>query len=116
MIEILFLALAILSIALSFSSAILLAKSNLKFTKGAIQEVVKTFAWATICLFGAVFAQMEIDIFNLAGTPLDFIKYFFFLLSLSFYLKASYKLYRISLVLGFASREMPKKLKRVLKS
>jgi|GEM_PF-2023096 nucleoside permease NupC len=101
---------------LTFIIVIYLAKSNIKFTKGELQKIIEYFAWGTIFIFGAMAAQLQVDLLKLYGSPIDIIKYFFMIIAFYFYLIASHKIYQLSKVLGFASEELPKKLKKVLKS
>jgi uncharacterized membrane protein YbjE (DUF340 family) len=101
---------------MAFIIVIYLARSNIKFTKGELQKIIEDFVWGTIFIFGAMAAQLQVDLLKLAGTPIDMIKYFFMIIALYFYFTASYKIHQLSKVLGFASEELPKKLKRVLKS
>jgi hypothetical protein len=116
MIEIIFQILSLICSILTFITVIYLVKSNIKFTKGELQKIIGLFVWGTIFIFGAMTAQLQVDLLNLAGTPIDMIKYFFMIIAFYFYLIASHKIYHLSKVLGFASKELPKKLKRVLKS
>ncbi|MEM5878880.1 MAG: hypothetical protein QXU74_00075 [Candidatus Aenigmatarchaeota archaeon] len=116
MIEIFFQILSLLSSVLAFITVIMFARSNIKFTKGELQEIINYFVWGTIFMFGAMAAQLQVDLFNLSGTPIDMIKYLLLLIGFSYYLLASNRIYKMSKVLGFASEEMPKKLKKVLKS
>ncbi|MEM5773347.1 MAG: hypothetical protein QXL86_03970 [Candidatus Aenigmatarchaeota archaeon] len=114
--EIIFQILSLLSSLLAFITVILLARSNIKFTKGELQRIVEYFVWGTIFMFGAMAAQVQVDLLGLKGTPIDLMKYCFMLLGFYCYLTASYRIYELSKVLGFASKELPKKLKKVLKS
>jgi uncharacterized membrane protein YbjE (DUF340 family) len=116
MIEAIFQILSSICSILAFIIVIYLAKSNIKFTKGELQKIIEHFVWGTIFIFGAMAAQLQVDLLKLAGTPIDMIKYFFMIIAFYFYLIASHKIYQLSKVLGFASEELPKKLKRVLKS
>ncbi|MEM5836253.1 MAG: hypothetical protein QXR09_01380 [Candidatus Aenigmatarchaeota archaeon] len=116
MIEIFFQILSLLNSILAFITVIIFARSNIKFTKGELQEIINYFVWGTIFMFGGMIAQLEVEFLNLAGTPIDMIKYFLFLGGFSYYLLASFKIHKMSKVLGFASGEMPKKLKKILKS
>jgi uncharacterized membrane protein YbjE (DUF340 family) len=114
--EIIFQILSSVCSILAFVTVIYLAKSNIKFTKGELQKIIEHFVWGTIFMFGAMAAQLQVDLLKLAGTLIDFIKYFFMVIACYYYLVASYKIHQLSKVLGFASEELPKKLKRVLKS
>ena len=101
---------------LAFIIVVYLARSNIKFTKGELQKIIEDFVWGTIFIFGAMAAQLQVDILNLVGTPIDIIKYIFLIIGLYCYFLASLKIYHLSKVFGFASEEIPKKLKKVLKS
>jgi len=114
--DILFQSMSVISAFLACISVLLLARSNVKFTKGELQKTIENFIWGTIFMFGAVSAQAQVDILNLSGTPIDAIKYLFLLIAFVFFFSASYRIHKMSKVFGFASKEMPKKLKRVLKS
>jgi len=114
--EIVFQILSSICSLLAFVTVIYLAKSNIKFTKGELQKIIEDFVWGTIFVFGAMAAQLQVDLLNLVATPIDMIKYILMVIALYFYLTASFKIYRLSKVLGFASEELPRKLKRVLKS
>jgi hypothetical protein len=116
MMGILFSLLSLTNVLLGFIIVIFLSYSNLKFTKGEIQRIINNFVWGTILMFGAMTAQFQVEFFNLAETPIDIIRYIFFFGSLAYYLAASFEIYKMSKVLGFASEEMPEKLKKVLKS
>lgn len=116
MIQIFFQFLSCLSTVLAFITVLILTRSNIKFTKGELQEIINYFVWGTIFMFGAMVAQLQVDILDLTYTPIDMIKYLFLLISFSCYLLASLKIYKMSKVFGFASEDLPKKLKKVLKS
>lgn len=116
MMEILFQIMSIFSALLACISTLLLARSNVKFTKGELQKTIENFIWGTIFMFGAMAAQVQVDILNLTRTPIDMIRYFFLLVAFLFFLSASFRVYKMSRVFGFASEEVPKKLKKVLKS
>ncbi|MEM7821534.1 MAG: hypothetical protein QXX38_01835 [Candidatus Aenigmatarchaeota archaeon] len=116
MIYILFSSLSLICLFVSLLSVSVLLKSSLKFTRGEIQRIVDNFIWGTIFMFGAIVSQFQVEFFNLARTPIDFIKYVFMLSALTLYFIASYEIYRLSKVFGFASEEIPEKLKKILKS
>jgi hypothetical protein len=116
MIEVFYQILSFFCSVLALIAIIYLLRSRIKFTKGELQEIIKYFVWGTIFMFGAMAAQLLVDIFNLVNTPINVIKYFFTLVGFSFYVFASNRIYKMSKVLGFASEELPRKLKKVLKS
>jgi len=106
----------LVSILLAFSIVVLLARSKVRFTKGELQKMIENFVFGTAFIFGLTLSQFVVDVFNLKGTLIDIFKYFFLVLALFYYLKASQRIYKLSKVFGFASEEIPKKLKKVLKS
>lgn len=101
---------------IGFVTVILLSRSSLRFTKGEIQKITSDFVWGTIFMFGGMVAQTMVDLLDLTKTPIDMAKYLFMLIGFSYYFLASYRIHKMSNVLGFASKDMPKKLKRILKS
>jgi len=116
MIDILFSLLASVGPILGFAAVLLLSHSNIKFTKGELQKIIDNFVLGTILMFSAMFAQFQVEFFNLARTLIDVLKYIFIIYGFIFYLLASYEIHKLSKVLGFASKEMPEKLKKILKS
>ena len=102
---------------IGFGAVVILTISNTRFTKGDLQKIISGFIWGTIFMFSSLVALTQIEFFpELKGTIIDIIRYVFMLIGFSFYFYASYKIYTFSKVMGFASEDMPKKLKRVLKS
>jgi hypothetical protein len=116
MIEVFFSFLGLITALLGFVTVIFLSLSNPNFTKGEFQKIINYFIWGTIFMFGAMASQFQVEVFNLAKTLIDAIKYIFMVAGFSCYLFASYRIYRISKVIGFASKELPEKLKKILKS
>lgn len=108
--------LALIITLIGVETVILLARSSLKFTKGEIQKITSNFVWGTIFMFGAMLAQFQVEFFTLSRTPIDVVKYILMFVGFSYYLHASFRIYRMSKVLGFASKDIPEKLKRILKS
>lgn len=114
--EIIFQILSFACALASFIIAILLSRSNIRFTKGELYEIIKNFILGTIFLFGAMNAQFIAELPGFGRSVMDLVKYFFMLEALFFYLLATLKIHKMSKVLGFASEEIPKRLKKVLKS
>lgn len=116
MMELLFNFLAIVCLLLSLIISVRLAQSRIKFTKGEIQKIIEDFIWGTIFLFGFIAASFQVEVLNLRGSLIDLIKYLLLIIALIRYMMAANRIHNLSKVFGFASEQIPKKLKKVLKS
>ena len=96
-------------------AVIYLLKSNVRFTKGEMQRITIDFSYATFFFFGAITSLLIVEVLNLQNSILDFIQRIFFLLSAFKLLQASLKVYKMSKVIGFAGKELPEKLRKILK-
>jgi hypothetical protein len=92
-----------------------LLKSNVRFTKGEMQKITLDFSYGIFFFFGALTSLFIVEALNLQNSVLDFIQRVFFLVSTMKFLQASLRVYKMSKVIGFASEEMPEKLKKILK-
>ncbi|MGC8993463.1 MAG: hypothetical protein ACP5H3_02200 [Candidatus Aenigmatarchaeota archaeon] len=110
-----FVLLTALNAVLMFVTIIYLLKSNIRFTKGEMQKITWNFSFGTIFLFGAIVSMLIVEFLSLQNSILDLIQRIFLIFSSYYFLTASYKLYKVSKVLGFASSDMPEKLKKILK-
>ncbi len=109
-----FVLLSLSSVIAGFIVTLLLALSNVRFTKGKLNKIISNFIKGTLLTYGGLVSQLLSEIFQVYGTPLDVIKYLFFLFGFSFYLLASSEIFELSQVVGFASKKVPKKLKKIL--
>jgi hypothetical protein len=96
-------------------AVIYLLKSNIRFTKGEMQKITLDFSYGTFFFFGTLASLLIVEALNLQNSILDFIQRIFFLISAIKFLQASLRVYKMSKVIGFASGEMPEKLKKILK-
>jgi hypothetical protein len=96
-------------------AVIYLLKSNVRFTKGEMQKITLDFSYGTFFFFGALVSLFMVEALNLQNSILDFIQRIFFLISAIKFLQASLRVYKMSKVIGFASEEIPEKLKKILK-
>ena len=96
-------------------AVIYLLKSNIRFTKGEMQKITLDFSYGTFFFFGALASLLIVEALNLQNSILDFIQRIFFLISAIKFLQASLRVYKMSKVIGFASEEIPEKLKKILK-
>jgi hypothetical protein len=96
-------------------AVIYLLKSNVRFTKGEMQKITLDFSYGTFFFFGALVSLFIVEALNLQNSILDFIQRIFFLISAIKFLQASLRVYKMSKVIGFASEEIPEKLKKILK-
>jgi len=100
---------------IAISAVFYLLKSNVRFTKGEMQKITLDFSYGTFFFFGALASLFIVEALNLQNSILDFIQKIFFLISAIKFLQASLRVYKMSKVIGFASEEIPKKLKKILK-
>ncbi|MEM0333242.1 MAG: hypothetical protein QXX30_02125 [Candidatus Aenigmatarchaeota archaeon] len=115
MIETIFLILTSISTILCLFSMYFLVKSNIRFTKGEMQKITTDFGLGVLFFSGVVLARLMVEIFRFEIPILPFIEKIFLIVASYKFAQASYRLYKISKVIGFASSEIPKKLKRILK-
>ena len=108
--------LALISTLLGFMTVVYLSASNMRFAKGQIQRIIANFIWGTFFMFGAMVSQFYVEFVTLPGTWVNLLKHIFLLGGFLYYFFASYETYKMSRVLGFVGKELPKKLKRILKS
>jgi hypothetical protein len=104
-----------LSNLIAILAVVYLLKSNIRFTKGEMQKITLDFSYGTFFFFGALVSLFIVEVLNLQNSILDFLQRTFFLISTVKFFQASLRLYKISKVIGFASKEMPEKLKKILK-
>jgi hypothetical protein len=107
---------ALSNLIIGFISVIILSRSNVNFTKGEIQKITSNFAWGTMFMFGSMVSQFLVEYFALIRTPVDLLKYVLMFCGMAFYMFSSYQVYNMSKELGFASSDLPKKLRKVLKA
>jgi hypothetical protein len=80
-----------------------------------MQKITLDFSYGTFFFFGALVSLFIVEALNLQNSILDFIQRIFFLISAIKFLQASLRVYKMSKVIGFASEEIPEKLKKILK-
>jgi hypothetical protein len=107
--------LALCNMIIGFFSVIILSRSNMNFTKGEVQKITSNFAWGTMLMFGGLFSQFLVEYFGLGKTPVDLLQHALVLVAMVFYMFSAFQIYNMSKELGFASDDLPKKLKRILK-
>ena len=99
---------------ISILAVFYLLKSNVRFTKGEMQKMTIDFFYATFFFFGAITSLLIVETLSLQNSILDFIQRIFLLISAFKFLQASSRVYKMSKVIGFAGKELPEKLKKIL--
>ncbi len=99
-----------------FFIVIVLALSSRKFLKGEIKNFVELFMLGTIFLYGFTLSQFILDFFKVDTLAFDVIRGLLVFGSFIFFVSATFHIYEIAETLGFASKDIPKKLKKILES
>ncbi len=110
MIDFLFLLAAMM---LGFLTVFFLSLSNIKFTEGDLRKIIENFIYGTILVYGFLTSEFFFKLFSLNALQFVLIKYSLLIGSFYFYLLASYRIYEMSKVFGFAGK-LPEKLRKIL--
>jgi len=108
--------LALGGMIIAFASTYFLATSNTNFTRGQLRKITSYFIYGALLFYAMMTTQFIIEIFNLYGTFFEVLKFIFLYFALIFFLLASYEIWEMSKALGFASKHVPKKLRKILES
>lgn len=106
--------LSILAIELGFITVVWLTASNKRFLGGELKEIINWLIAGILFLYGAVFTQFLIEVYEVYGSPLEIFKYSFMLVAFLYFFVAAKRIDELSKVLGFAYEKLPSKLKKVL--
>lgn len=99
-----------------FFIVIVLALSSRKFLKGEIREFVELLMFGSLFLYGFTLTQFMMEFFNFKTLAFDLIRGILVFGAFGFFVSAASHIYEIAEALGFASKKVPKKLKKILES
>ena len=99
-----------------FFIVIVLALSGRKFLKGEIKDFVELTMLGSLFLYAFTLTQFMMEFFKFEILVFDVLRGALVFGAFIFFTSAAFHIYEIAEALGFASKKIPKKLKKILES